>query len=77
MSINDIYVRMQETELIQKCRDEYEGEISVATKEILADRGMNGEDIQDRLFGVAMEAEKAGFAAGFRCGIYLLLDCFS
>lgn len=45
MSINDIYEKMQETELIQKGRDEYEGEISVATKEILADRGMNGEDI--------------------------------
>lgn len=77
MSINDIYEKMQETELIQKGRIEYEKEIKVTAEEILTDRGMNGEDIRDRLFGAAMEAEKAGFAAGFRCGIYLLLDCFS
>lgn len=77
MSVNDIYEKMQETELVQKGRSSYEKEAGAVVKEILSDRGMNEEAIRDRLFGVAAEAEKSGFAAGFRCGIYLLIDCFS
>lgn len=77
MTINDVYEKMQESELIQKNRGICEAEIARLVKELLPGVSLEEEIIRDKLYGVAMEAEKTGFASGFRCGVILMLDCFS
>ena len=77
MLINDVYEKMQESELLQKNRSVYEMEIAELMKEVLSNISLDEEMIRDKLYGLTMEAEKAGFVSGFRCGVILMLDCFS
>lgn len=77
MQISDIYEMVQESDLIQKNRSGYEAEIGKFMKEFLTNAGLDEEKIRDELYGLLTKAEKAGFAAGFRCGTILIKDCFS
>lgn len=75
MSINELYEVMQETEMIRKARDSYEADVRTSVEKIASNKELDEEAVRDILFGVALKAERAGYAAGFRCAIALLLDC--
>lgn len=76
MLISDVYEMMQESELLQEKRGNYEAKIEKIVKTLLANISLDKETIRDELYDLAAEAEKAGFAVGFRSGIILMIDCF-
>jgi hypothetical protein len=75
LTVNDIYEQLQDTDVIQKGRVGYEKDVQAVTVELLSGEIVSEEEIRDKLYALTTEAESAGFSAGFRSGIELLMDC--
>ncbi|WP_029470822.1 hypothetical protein AB9D59_01800 [Blautia producta] len=74
-SIMKIYQCLQESDLIQKERIESDKTAEQIAECLRQKENMTKEEIQNKLYELALIAEKNGFVAGFRYAVRLFKEC--
>lgn len=73
--IIEIYQNLQESELIQKERENSERAVKRLAERMRQGDNLTMEEISEELYELVLIAEENGFVAGFRYAVRLMKEC--